>query len=218
MSLRLLLLEDDKELGSLLKKQLSDQGYSVNWAESLKEARRFGKNFDLGILDLFLPDGKGFELAKDLGCPVIMMSAMSDPENRLQGAEIGVIDFIPKPFLVKELLIKAEKALGQKIIDNQIWQFDQVRLDLNKKIITNNENTFLLNKRDSRLLEILSQKAPKVVDRDTIIDYLYGEDQNPSQRTVDNAILSVRQMLNDDGSRWIRSIRGEGYQWIMERK
>src|SRR5690606_2704610 len=115
---------------------------------------------DLAILDLYLPDGKGFELISSFQCPVIMMSALGDPENRLKGAELGVVDFIPKPFLIKELFIKIERTLGEKVQNHRIWKHGNVTLDLNQRQIISDSETHLLNKRDFRLLEILTQKHP----------------------------------------------------------
>lgn len=144
------------------------------------------------------------------------MSALSGPENRLLGAKLGAMDFIPKPFLLQELFLKIERALGAQIEDPRVWSVGEVTLNLKNRQIQNGAETHLLNKRDFRLLDILTKKAPEVVSRDQIMDHVYGKDHAPSHRTVDNAVVSVRQMLSDDGHVWIRSIRGEGYQWILE--
>lgn len=218
--MKFLLLEDDRDLGRLIRDEIENKGFQVDWFQSIKDAKSSMEqnSYDLAILDLYLPDGKGFDIVPDCQFPVIMMSALSGPDNRLRGAELGVIDFIPKPFLIKELFIKVERALGEKIQTERIWKYKGITLDLNKRQITSGEETHLLNKRDFRLLEILSQKHPNVVTRDEIMDYLYGKDQNPSHRTIDNAVVRVRQMLNDDDHQWIRSVRGEGYQWQIERQ
>ena len=212
-----LLLEDDKDLGQMIRDEIEKKSYRVIWCQNLSEARKQmeKESFDLAILDLYLPDGKGFELVSYFQCPVIMMSALGDPENRLKGAELGVVDFIPKPFLIKELFIKIERTLGEKVQNHRIWKCGNVTLDLNQRQIISESETHLLNKRDFRLLEILTQKHPGVVTRDEIIDYVYGKDQNPSHRTIDNAVVGLRQMLKDDGHQWIGSVRGEGYQWRL---
>ncbi|MCJ8276263.1 MAG: response regulator, partial [Bdellovibrionales bacterium] len=90
--MKFLLLEDDKDLGSLISEEIRNQGFEAFWAKSVSEAQEQIKkqNFDLAILDLYLPDGKGFEVVPEIACPVIMMSALGGPENRLQGAELGV--------------------------------------------------------------------------------------------------------------------------------
>lgn len=216
--MKILLVEDDRDLGRLIKDELSGRNYKVTWSQNLQETNDQLRQteFDLAIIDLNLPDGKGFELVEPVQCPVIIMSALSDPENRLRGAELGAIDFIPKPFLLQELFLKIDRALGDRLEKVRVWRQAEVLLDLNKRQIINGEETHLLNKRDYRLLDILTSKAPEVVSRDQIMDYVYGQDQNPSQRTIDNAVVGIRQMLGDTNYQWIRSVRGEGYQWILK--
>jgi DNA-binding response OmpR family regulator len=126
------------------------------------------------------------------------------------------MDFIPKPFLLQELFLKIDRALGEKQEAKSQWTLNGTTLDLHKRQITTSKDTHLLNKRDFRLLKILVQKAPEVVSRDEIIDYVYGKDQNPSHRTVDNAVVGIRQMLLDEDHEWIRSVRGEGYLWALK--
>lgn len=215
--MKILLVEDDRDLGRLIRDELVKKSFEVHWSQNFEEAIGLDEHgFDLAILDLNLPDGTGFDLVKPLHCPVIIMSAMSDPENRLKGVELGAMDFIPKPFLLQELFLKIERVLGDKKEMKQVWKLGESRLDLHKRQISSQGSTHLLNKRDFRLLKILTQKAPNVVSRDEIIDFVYGKDQNPSHRTVDNAVVGIRQMLKDEGHHWIRSVRGEGYQWVLK--
>ncbi len=213
--MKILLVEDDRDLGRLITDELVKRDYEVRWSQDLAATNNLLKEleFDLAIIDLNLPDGKGFDLVRPVQCPVIIMSALSDPENRLKGAELGAIDFIPKPFLLQELFLKIDRALGEQLEKSRIWALGAVTLDLNKRQIQNGDETHLLNKRDFRLLDILTTRAPDVVSRDDIMDYVYGKDQTPSQRTVDNAVVGIRQMLSDNEHQWIRSVRGEGYQW-----
>ena len=216
--MHILLVEDDKDLGRLIQEELKQRKFEVSWSQNLVSSGELIRQaeFDLAILDLNLPDGTGFELLKPLQCPVIIMSALSDPENRLKGVELGAIEFIPKPFLLQELFLKIDRVLGEKLQKTRVWKKGSICLDLNTREISNSEGTHLLNKRDYRLLDILTTQFPKVVSRNEIMDYVYGTDQNPSQRTVDNTVVGLRQRLEDDGNTWIRSVRGEGYQWLLK--
>ena len=216
--MKILLLEDDRDLGRLIEEELLRKKFDVLWCQDLKQAKSelTESDFSLAIIDLNLPDGKGFEVIQSLQCPVIIMSALSDPENRLKGVELGATDFIPKPFLFQELFLKIDRILGESLQKRRVWTVGHVTLDLNARQIVNGETTHLLNKRDFRLLDILSKSHPEVVSRDDIIDYVYGKDQSPSQRTIDNAVVGIRQMLNDNENQWIRSVRGEGYQWMVK--
>lgn len=217
--MKVLLVEDDLHLGRMIEEELLQRNYKVTWSQkvvdSLAQSRQ---HFDLALIDLNLPDGEGFEVVKALHCPIIIMSALSDPHNRLRGVEMGVFDFIPKPFLLDELFLKMEKILGENTGKQKIWQQGEVAVDLARRQITSGSQIHLLNKRDYRLLEILTQRYPNVVSRDEIIDYVYGPEHGTSHRSVDNAVVGLRQMLGDNKSQWIRSVRGEGYQWVVEGK
>ena len=216
--MKILLVEDDRDLGRLITEELTQKAYQVTWSQKLEETKNLidEHEYELAIVDLNLPDGKGFDVIRPLRCPGIIMSALSDPQNRLKGVELGAIDFIPKPFLLQELFLKIERVLGEQLEKKRVWTIEGTTLDLNKREIVSGEQTHLLNKRDYRLLDILTGQYPQVVTRDQIIDYVYGKDQNPSHRSVDNAVVGVRQMLKDDQHKWIRSVRGEGYQWMLK--
>lgn len=216
--MNVLLVEDDRDLGRLIDEELKSRRYQSWWVQTCQEAYQvlLQNEFDLAVVDLNLPDGEGFEIVPRLHCPVIIMSALSGPQNRLKGVEMGAVDFIPKPFLLQELFIKIERLRGSQVKNDKRWQLEGVVLDLLSRQILNAEETHLLNKRDYRLLEILTRRYPQVVSRNEIIDYVYGKDQNPSHRTIDNAVVGIRQMLSDVKHRWIRSVRGEGYQWMLE--
>ena len=114
---RLLLLEDDQTLGATLKERLELEGYEVVWVESCQSAEESysQKKFDLIILDIGLPDGSGLEFAKKVrsqsSCPFIFVTAQNSAETRLEGFEIGAEEFIPKPFHLKEMLLRIRHVL-----------------------------------------------------------------------------------------------------------
>lgn len=223
---RLLLVEDDTSLGETLRERLEREGYQVSWCESLTDASRLAlesedeKGFDLIILDVNLPDGSGFEFARQVRMkkptPFIFVTAMNTAEHRLEGYEIGAEEYIPKPFHLKELLLRVRHVLethehasstklkvGSRVID----------LEARAVVSQGGEREFLAT-RDFELLKLLISSSPKVLSRDEILDQVWGEDQFPSHRTIDNAIVRLRQILGDEGGRLIRSVRGVGYQWV----
>ncbi len=227
---RLLLVEDDRSLGETLQERLEREGYSVRWVESLAEASEAALEggeesaFDLIILDVNLPDGSGFDFAREVRkkrpTPFIFVTAMNTAEHRLEGYEIGAEEYIPKPFHLKELLLRVRHVLethepagltkikaGNRVID----------LAARAVISPGGEREFLAT-RDFELLKLLITSAPNVLSRDEILNKLWGEDQYPSHRTVDNSIVRLRQVLGDTGGRLIRSVRGIGYQWVGEEK
>ncbi len=218
---KILLVEDDFSLGQTLQERLSKE-YEVTWSQNYANAwNHFNKekNFDLVLLDVGLPDGNGFDLAKKMTAigPILFLflTAQADAESRLKGFELGASEFIPKPFHLKELLIRVKHVLEAHGSPREI--------PLRKGIISFSEMSIrkadgsieypAVN--DMKILQILIERAPRVVSRDEIINEIWGLDKNPSHRTIDNIIVRLRQLLGEEGEKYIRSVRGVGYQWTM---
>lgn len=212
----LLLIEDDPQLGKTLQSQLKQSGYQVVWCDTVEKFLLLEKkNFNLAIVDLNLPDGSGFDVIKTLQIPIIIMTAQNSPENRLMGLEMGVYDFIPKPFLFKELHLKIDRLLSEK---NQMIRLSNgAVIDLKSRTVDLAGSTTFLNDREYNVLRILIEKSPTVLSRDEILDEL-KEDDSASHRSIDNVIVRLRQLMNDQEHRFIHSVRGVGYQWMGEKK
>jgi len=208
----ILIVEDDKDLGKVLGEQFTAAGYNVFWCEDVKtfQAVRL-QDFSAAIVDLNLPDGSGFEIVRSLQIPAIIMTALNTPENRLQGIELGVHDFIPKPFLFKELRMKLERILSQR--SRQLNLPSGLVVDLVGRTIEDGSGTVFLNDREYRILNFLIEKSPTVVSRDDILNHLEGDDA-ASHRSIDNVVVKLRQMLRDEEHAYIKSVRGVGYQWV----
>jgi len=216
---RLLLVEDDRSLGATLCERLERENYEVSWAETKQLAlKRLGEGlWDLVILDIGLPDGSGFELARQIkqssSLPVMFMTALSTAEHRLEGFEIGAEEFIPKPFHLQELLLRVKHVLENHPVHRQATCNGRViELD-NRVIVQPDGQREHPAARDFDLLQLLITSSPRVVSRNQILDVLWGEDKFLNQRTVDNMIVRLRQMIGDTNSTCIRSVRGIGYQW-----
>lgn len=217
---RLLLVEDDFSLGETLRERLEKEGYSVQWVENLEDAQAAvaQSHFKLLILDVNLPDGSGFEFARkvreDRDTPFIFVTAMNSAEHRLQGYEMGAEEFIPKPFHLKELLIRIKHVLDTHAAEDSITVGEK-KIDLSAQAVIGADGAKeFLAARDFQLLKLLISSSPKVLSRDEILDQVWGEDKFPSHRTVDNSIVRLRQSLGDAGGKVIRSVRGVGYQWV----
>lgn len=219
---KILLVEDDLSLGETLTERLR-KDYEVSWAKNLADAWSTfsqAKDFDLVLLDVGLPDGSGFELAAKIKqvSPVLFLflTAQADAESRLKGFELGAEEYIPKPFHLKELLIRVKHVLDahapmrEIVLESCVINFSNMSLKRNSGKIEYPPVT------DMKILQLLIDKAPRVLSRDEIMDEIWGVDKNPSGRTIDNTIVRLRQMLGDDGEKHIRSVRGVGYQWATE--
>ena len=219
---RLLLVEDDRSLGATLCERLSRESYEVSWVETKQRAlRKLNEGlWDLIILDIGLPDGSGFDLARHIkeqtSLPIMFITALSTAEHRLEGFEIGAEEFIPKPFHLRELLLRVKHVLEKHPIHH--------RINCNGRVIELDSRTILQPdgrrehpaSHDFDLLQLLVTNTPRVISRNQILDVVWGEDKLMNQRTIDNMIVRLRQLLGDTGSKYIRSVRGVGYQWSGE--
>ena len=215
----ILLVEDDRSLGATLRDRLAREGYDVSWVETKQRALiKFDEGlWDLIILDVSLPDGSGFEIARDVktksAVPIMFMTALGTAENRLEGFEIGAEEFIPKPFHLRELLLRVQHVLENHPVRHQVsCQGRTVDLD-NRAIVQPDGTREHPAARDFELLQLLITSSPRVISRNQILDVLWGEDKFLNQRTIDNMVVRLRQMLGDTESSCIRSVRGVGYQW-----
>jgi DNA-binding response OmpR family regulator len=220
---RLLLLEDDISLGETIFSRLEKESFNVEWVQNLEEARSSLKEkaFDLLILDVGLPDGSGFDIAEELQgrYPVIFLTALNSAENRLRGYELGANEYIPKPFHFKELIIRIEKTLASKTkTTKSIYKFKDFVINTEAMTVEQDGQLFYPSTRDFSVLAYLIELYPNVVSREDLLDKFWGSDSFPTNRTVDNSILRIRQFLGAKATEYIKSVRGVGYQWIQEPK
>jgi DNA-binding response OmpR family regulator len=218
--IKILLVEDTESLGETLSLQLKKEGYLPTWSKCVAETEEILKreDFDLFILDIGLPDGSGLDIAKNLlterEVPIIFLTALDGAEDRLRGFEIGAADYIPKPFHRKELLLRVKKLLNDRGVKST-YKFQGYLLDFEAMtLLTPTGELHQLPTKDYRLLTHLIKESPNVVSRDEILNTLWGEENFPSNRTIDNAIVRLRKLFGNE--EFILSIRGIGYKWSLK--
>jgi DNA-binding response OmpR family regulator len=216
----ILLLEDNTSLGKSLVERLGQEGYRLEWAQTVEQATAIAKSntSDLAIVDVSLPDGNGIDFAKNflkpLGIPVLFLSAFSSAEYRLEGFDAGAVDYIPKPFHLRELLIRVKRAL-EASKKNSVIDLGEVQINLDSQSLTDKKGeSRFLPPRDFALLKLLIECKPKVVSREEILKKIWADEGASNFRTIDNAIVRVRQALGTAAGGCIRSVRGIGYQWV----
>ncbi len=216
----LFLLEDNKDLGQSLMEKFKESDFKSYWFLNLKEAKSFTQfqDVDLFILDVGLQDGTGFEFAQWLKLnkhlqPVVFLTAMGSPEDRLKGYELGAEEYIPKPFLYKELELRINHVL-ENHSKNDIYEYKNLTIDFESMTFKWSDGEIVFpQSKDLQILKILIQKSPQVVSRDEILNQVWGIDDFPTERTVDNSIVRLRQSLKDHQG-CLKSVRGMGYQWL----
>lgn len=219
---QIFLLEDNKELGESLVPKFEESGFKPHWFMNLKSAKECKSlvEVDLFILDVGLPDGTGFDFAKWLTennykQPVVFLTAMGNPEDRLKGYELGAEEYIPKPFLYKELELRVNHVL-ENHAKNLIYQFNNLTINFESMTFSWDDGEIVFPQtKDLLILKLLIQKSPQVITRDEILNAVWGIDDYPSERTVDNSIVRLRQSLKECQT-YLKSVRGLGYQWLVQ--
>jgi two-component system phosphate regulon response regulator PhoB len=216
----ILLVEDDESLGSTLVERLSEEPYEMTWVRTVKDAliALASRSFDLHLLDIGLPDGSGFNVAREIKLtshtPIIFLTAMNSAEYRLEGFEIGCDDYIPKPFHLKELLLRIAKVFEGRLEQKTKRSSGMVLHAESYSVVLPDGRTAELTQRDFELLSFLIEVSPRTVSRQDILERVFQSDAQTS-RTVDNSIVRIRTALGTFGEGKLRSVRGVGYQWLV---
>jgi two-component system, OmpR family, alkaline phosphatase synthesis response regulator PhoP len=227
MPTRLLLLEDERNVAETLIERLGAAGFAVTRADSLASARRAiaEGSFQLAILDVGLPDGSGFELARQLrarapATAIVFLTAHANPEDRIRGLELGADDYVAKPFHFRELLLRIQNCLkrAQDLAQVPGEMRGQVHIgralvDFERFVATVDGATQALTHKECAVLRLLAERVGKAVSRDEMLDRAWSADEFPTSRTIDNFIVRLRRLVEVDAAdpRVIRSIRGVGY-------
>ena len=222
---KILIVEDEPNLGDTLFEYLDNIGYVVKLAQTAKEAQVLFEAFtpQVVLMDIGLPDGSGLELAKSFRKDrsdflLFFLSALNDPDTKVEGLEIGAEDYITKPFALKELTLRLERSFQlKKTMLERPSELLHGRLKIwfSKFQVQDAEGGIIqLGQKECAILELLYHSEGKAFSRDEIIDQIWGEDKYPSHRTVDNYIVKLRKWCETDKSLplEIQSIRGVGYQ------
>jgi two-component system alkaline phosphatase synthesis response regulator PhoP len=221
------LVEDESSLNELIKLNLELEGHTVlsffNGQEALNNLQKILKT-DLVILDVMLPQVSGLELCEKIrqsgDVPILFLSAKSTTADRIAGLKKGGTDYLVKPFDLEELLLKVSILLRPLKSSNQLntleinaktVDFDTFEVhDKNQQLIS------VLTKKEIELLRLFASKIGQVVSRDEILDAVWGQDQFPTSRTVDNFIVGFRKLFETDqrNPEFFHSVRGVGYKFV----
>jgi two-component system, OmpR family, response regulator len=225
MAQKILLVDDDPQLRSLLEHYLGEQGYAVAAVADGQAMRRAlaAEPYDLVILDLMLPGEDGLALCRELRSSsqisILMLTARGDELDRIIGLEMGADDYLPKPFHPRELLARIRSIL-RRVQDRpgespaRALRFAGWTLDIGMRHLLGTDGVAIpLSTGEFRLLQALAESANRVMSRDRLMDVLSGREAGPFDRSVDVMISRLRRRLGDDAREptLIKTIRNEGY-------
>jgi two-component system alkaline phosphatase synthesis response regulator PhoP len=224
--LHILLVEDETALADTLALNLSISDYLVTVArsgsEALKHFSKVGKDLDLVILDVMLPDVNGYDLCKEFKLsapllPIMFLTAKNQSVDKIAGLKLGADDYITKPFDLEELMLRVSIIIKRNQKEQEtLYKFGTCSINFQTyEIVDIKDQKHTLSKREIGLLELLTSSVNKVISRDTIIEKLWDVNENASSRTIDNYILNFRKYFerNPKEPQYFHSIRGVGYKF-----
>jgi len=216
---KILLIDDDEKLAESLQLYFERFNLSLDSETMPLTAIELGNqsDYDLLILDVMLPQIDGFETCKRIrktsDVPIIMLTARGEVMDRVVGLELGADDYLPKPFEPRELVARIQNVLKRlEKITAQVYQWDELRLDLERKQLLRGDLSVTLTATEFGLLSLLARNQGKVLSRDEIMNELHGIEADLFSRAIDVLISRLRHKLQRP--ELIRTVRGLGYQLV----
>lgn len=224
--LRILLCEDDENLGMLLREYLQAKGYEATLCQDGEEGyREFAREkYDIAVLDVMMPKKDGFTLAKEIRLvnaeiPIIFLTARTLKDDILEGFKLGADDYITKPFSMEELTFRIEAILrrvsGKRNKEATFYNIGRFQFDTQKQLLTIGEKHTKLTTKENELLALLCSHANEVLQRDFALKTIWIDDNYFNARSMDVYITKLRKHLKDDDQVEIINIHGKGYKLIM---
>ena len=225
-NIKIMLCEDDENLGMLLREYLQAKGFSAElFPDGEAGYRAFTKQkFDICILDVMMPKKDGFTLAQEIrqsnvDVPIIFLTAKQLKEDILEGFKIGADDYITKPFSMEELVFRVEAILrrvrGKKNKDTSVYKLGNFTFDTQKQLLQIGEKQTKLTTKENELLALLCSHANEILQRDFALKTLWIDDNYFNARSMDVYITKLRKHLKDDPQIEIINIHGKGYKLII---
>ena len=225
-NIKIMLCEDDENLGMLLREYLQAKGFSAElYPDGEAGYRAFMKQkYDICILDVIMPKKDGFTLAQEIrqanaDVPIIFLTAKQLKEDILEGFKIGADDYITKPFSMEELVFRVEAILrrvrGKKNKESSVYRVGNFTFDTQKQLLTIGDKQTKLTTKENELLALLCSHANEILQRDFALKTIWIDDNYFNARSMDVYITKLRKHLKDDPQIEIINIHGKGYKLII---
>lgn len=223
--MRILLCEDDENLGMLLREYLQAKGYSADLqpdGEAGYKAYLKG-SYDICVFDIMMPKKDGFQLAQEVrninkDVPIIFLTAKALKEDILEGFKIGADDYITKPFSMEELVMRIDAIMrrvkGKKGKEITMYNIGNFTFDTQKQVLILGDKTIKLTTKESELLSLLCAHMNEILERNFALKTIWIDDNYFNARSMDVYITKLRKHLKDDPSIEIINIHGKGYKLI----
>jgi DNA-binding response OmpR family regulator len=228
---KVLLIEDEQQLGQIVKDSLEMRGFDMLYAADGKEGLRLYQQFhpDVVVLDIMMPNMDGFTVTteirkQDKVTPIIFLTAKSQTADVVKGFELGGNDYLKKPFSMDELIVRIKALLKrsseqpappQGVDNEEVVSIGQYAFNYIKQTLTRNNNTAFLSHREAEILRRLYDNKNQVMERKAVLLDLWGDDSFFNARSMDVFITKIRRYLKEDPRVQIVNIRGVGYKLIL---
>lgn len=226
---RILLLEDDPNLGLIIEESLIREGFPVVLCRDGKDGLLAfaGGGFDLCLVDVMMPNLDGFEFARRIRAqghktPLIFLTARALTEDRVEGFRIGCDDYVTKPFSMEELLLRIQAVLRRSASGPEttaapdIIELGDYKFHRPDRTLTHNDSTTQLTDREADLLELLCLHQNRTLERSFALRRIWGDDSYHAGRSMDVFISRLRKLLQDDSRVQIRTVHGQGFRLVLK--
>jgi two-component system alkaline phosphatase synthesis response regulator PhoP len=225
MKKRILIIEDDKAIGRLMRGNLEYEGFAVEWCQTGRDAEQKVAEFNphLVLLDLMLPNGvDGLQICRSLTearerTPVILLTAKDQQADKVRGLMAGADDYVTKPFAFEELLARIHAVLRRTTPPLDELRLGDTVIDFRRLRAFSGTRELILTDKEFDILRCLAERKGRVVSRDELLHLVWGYKTIPMTRAVDNFISQLRQKIEPDPRhpRFIHTVYGDGYRFTM---
>lgn len=224
---KILLVEDDSNLGTILNEYLSVKGFDVTHCVNGEEGLQafYGEQFDICIVDVMMPKMDGFTLAKKIRAaglvPIIFLTAKSMTNDKIEGFQIGADDYVTKPFSMEELVLRINAILKRtskhsEEINKNGYSIGSYIFNYEKRVLSFKEKVQKLTTREAELLKLLCENKNNLLERSTALVKIWKNESYFTSRSMDVYIAKLRGYLKNDPSIQIINVHGTGFKLVAE--
>lgn len=219
--MKILVVEDEKQILTFIKKSLEAECYTVDTAEDGEKGSFLARTnkYDLILLDNQMPKKTGLEVCADvrsenIDIPILILSVKSESTTKVDLLNAGADDYLTKPFSLDELYARIKALLRRpKIIENEIKKIDNLTLDTSRHLVTRGKKAIKLTKKEFSLLKYLMENQGTVLSRSMIMEHVWDMTADPFSNTIESHIVSLRKKIdNPDSKKLLHTVSGRGYK------
>ncbi|MFY0628308.1 MAG: response regulator transcription factor [Reichenbachiella sp.] len=224
---KILLVEDDQNLGQILNEYLQLKGYESKWCKDGEEGSKafLNDNYDIIILDVMMPKKDGFTLAREIrkvdqATPIIFLTAKSMKEDTIEGLKIGADDYLTKPFSMEELILRIQAILKRTqssasiSTETNIFNLGKLVFRYDKSVLERPSGDVKLTSRENELLKLFCDNLNQTLDRNTALNSIWKDDSYFNARSMDVYIAKLRKHLKEEESIHILTVHGQGFKLV----